>query len=152
MVNGRRYVGSAVNFSSRWSLHDRQLTTGAHHSKHLQRAWNKYGSESFVFRVLEECEKESLIEREQHYIDTLSPEFNSRPNAASQLGFKMSDETKKKLSESAKRTRNFTGHRHSEASKKKISDSRKGKGGAHSHQRGAQIFLLLLKEGLFRKK
>src|SRR5690606_34420785 len=43
--SGRRYVGSAVNFSARWRLHYTQLCAGKHHSRHLQRAWNKYGED-----------------------------------------------------------------------------------------------------------
>lgn len=126
--NGRRYIGSAANFSSRWRLHYTQLETGTHHSRHLQRSWNKYGESGFVFRVVEQCDRASIIEREQHYIDTLKPEFNSRPDATSQLGFKFSEESKKKMSEAAKRSRNFKGHKHSEETKRRISESRKGKG------------------------
>lgn len=124
--NGRQYVGSAVDVAKRWKLHHRHLSQGRHHSKHLQRAWNKYGESSFVFVVLEECSKSELIEMEQKHIDIMKPKFNSRPMAASQLGFKMSDESKAKLSESAKRTKNFTGHSHSEETKARISATKTG--------------------------
>lgn len=136
-ANGRRYVGSAVNFQKRWCEHYRQLTELKHHSLHMQRAWNKYGESAFVFRVIEQCSVDSLVEREQHYIDSLKPEFNSAPVAGSQLGYKHSEESRKKMSLS--RDRSFSpmkGRRHSEESKRKTSESRKGKGtGPHSKER-----------------
>jgi group I intron endonuclease len=125
--NSRRYIGSAVRLSHRWRLHYTQLQSGKHHSRHLQRAWNKYGEESFVFRVIEQCSRENLISREQHYIDALCPEFNSRPNASSQDGFKFSIESRRKMS--ASRPKNFSpmkGKRHTEETKRKISEKKKG--------------------------
>ena len=52
-VNGKRYVGSAVNFKKRAIIHKYHLKKGTHHCEHLQRAWNKYGPESFAFVILE---------------------------------------------------------------------------------------------------
>lgn len=50
---------------------------GNHHTPYLQHAWNKYGAEAFEFSVLEQCLCENLETREQFYIDTLKPAFNS---------------------------------------------------------------------------
>lgn len=127
--NGRRYIGSAVNIDKRWRGHVLQLNEKRHHSRHLQRAWNKYGQAAFVFVVLEECMKGELILREQHYIDCLKPAFNSRPQAASQLGYRHTDETRRKMS--ASRRKDFSpmaGKRHTEESLRRISENRKGKG------------------------
>lgn len=97
------YVGSAVNLNSRRRDHTDTLRRGAHHNRHLQRAFNKYGGSSFVFSVLEFVEdKTRLIEREQYYIDTLKPDYNILPTAGSLLGFKFSGESKRKMSESRK--------------------------------------------------
>lgn len=73
-VNGKIYVGSVAGkygFCGRWSKHRNDLLKQHHHSVHLQRAWNKYGVDTFVFEILEECVPENCIEREQHYMDTL---------------------------------------------------------------------------------
>jgi group I intron endonuclease len=51
--NAKFYVGSTVDVHARWRTHRRKLRTGAHHSPHLQAAWNKYGEDAFVFRVVE---------------------------------------------------------------------------------------------------
>ena len=125
-VNGRRYIGSAVHFEKRWRLHFTQLQAGKHHSVHLQRAWNKHGADAFVFRVLEECEREQLIEREQAAIDRLAPEFNGRPDAGSQLGLKHRPESRRLMSVNSARNAAFAGRRHSEESKRQISEKKRG--------------------------
>ena len=102
-VNGHRYVGSAVNITQRWFRHKSDLNKNKHHSRHLQRSWNKYGSESFEFRVLEHCFFFMLIPREQFYIDELAPEYNNSHTAGSPLGVKHTDETRTKNSETRKK-------------------------------------------------
>jgi hypothetical protein len=43
-ANGHRYVGSSNNIQERWHKHISDLNRNKHHSRHLQNAWNKYGS------------------------------------------------------------------------------------------------------------
>lgn len=93
------YIGSAVNIPKRWVRHRSQLDANTHHSKYLQRVYNKYGKDSLTFEVVEFCEKNQLLAREQHYLDELKPIFNSYKVAGSPLGFKHSEETKRKISE-----------------------------------------------------
>lgn len=47
------YVGSAVNLRMRWYNHKTSLRKNKHVNSLLQRAWNKYGEECFVFEVIE---------------------------------------------------------------------------------------------------
>jgi group I intron endonuclease len=96
----RCYVGSAVNINSRWEAHKRTLRLDKHHSQQLQRHVGKYGIEDLVFIIIEPCFPEFLIIREQYYIDTLKPYFNSCKIAGSTLGirYKLSEETRKKIS------------------------------------------------------
>jgi group I intron endonuclease len=80
-VNGKRYIGSAAQYEDefkaklgfyvRWYLHVAHLQGEGsnHHCQHFQRAWNKYGHENFEFRILEFCEPDDCIEREQYYLD-----------------------------------------------------------------------------------
>ncbi len=96
-VNRRGYVGSAKSLRGRLSWHRQHLRAGDHFNQHLQRAWNKHGEEAFQFQVIEVCNLEKLIEREQYWIDTLeaaNPEFgyNGRPKAESTLGMKHTPE------------------------------------------------------------
>ena len=96
-LNGKKYIGSAVNFYKRKSLHLKQLTEKCHHSKYLQRAWNKYGGINFEFIILERVDsKENLIPREQWWLDNSNNEYNVCKTAGSPLGVKRSKATKDK--------------------------------------------------------
>jgi group I intron endonuclease len=75
-TTGKCYVGSSKQIYVRWSQHRSRLRRGKHTGVHLQRAWAKYGAEVFVFSVLEECGRDELEAREQHYIDLLEPDLN----------------------------------------------------------------------------
>lgn len=66
--NNKPYIGSSNNIERRWNEHIRQLNKGEHHSIKLQRAWNKYGEDNFVFTIIEECEINELLNREHYYI------------------------------------------------------------------------------------
>jgi len=101
-VNGNRYVGSAVKFSKRWCKHKRDLNSGKHHSRHLQRSWDKHGAGAFVFKVLVICSRENAVLYEQIAIDALHPEFNVSPTAGSCLGMKHCAESKARHSAASK--------------------------------------------------
>jgi group I intron endonuclease len=94
----RIYIGSAVNISARWSSHLGTLRRNKHRSLKLQRHYNKYGITDLEFTILLGCEKEDLIKTEQYFIDSYNPFFNSLKIAGSPLGFRHSDEAKKKMS------------------------------------------------------
>jgi group I intron endonuclease len=74
-VTGKSYIGSSKQIEKRWEQHLQTLKKGIHHSILLQRAWNKYEESSFQFEVLEECEEDVLLEREQRYLN-MKPEYN----------------------------------------------------------------------------
>jgi len=100
LVNGHIYVGSAVDFRKRWSVHKCYLNKNKHHSPHLQNAWNLYGSEKFEFTELEVVsDVDILLEREQFYIDTLQPEYNVLSIAGNSLGYKHTEESIVKMSQ-----------------------------------------------------
>lgn len=116
LVNGKRYVGSAIDIKQRWSEHRRTLRKGSHHSRHLQRAWNKYGEQYFGFVVLEYVMSEFLLDIEQRYLDSRNHAYNMTKCAGAPqrgkrlsvthrekiskalLGIKRSQETKAKMS------------------------------------------------------
>lgn len=130
LVNGKIYVGSAVDFYHRSRTHKSKLKYGEHANKHLQSAWIEYGEMAFEFIVLENVLwKSDLLDREQYWIDLTdchNPEhgYNFRKLAKNNLGLKkppISIETRKKLSIAN------TGRKLSEEHKKKISEFQKGK-------------------------
>lgn len=106
-VNGKQYVGSAKVFLRRWYRHSEDLRNGSHHSVLLQRAWNKYGEDSFEFRILEETTAKHAVAQEQvflNWLQTYDPRlgYNISPTANSSLGVKFSQETKAKMSAARK--------------------------------------------------
>lgn len=67
--NGKIYIGSAVDMHNRCEHHRSSLRRGDHINAHLQAAWNKYGEDSFTFKVLEFAEPSDLPHVEQHWLD-----------------------------------------------------------------------------------
>lgn len=100
--NNKVYIGSSKSIYSRWSAHRYSLRSGTHFSTHLQSAWSKYGEESFQFELIEECQEEELISREEHHIvsnlaNNRSFGYNTRTVCDRNNGIKASEETRKKL-------------------------------------------------------
>lgn len=97
-TNGRRYYGSSVNLKSRRWQHLFYLRSGRHNNKHLQRAWNKYGEESFTFSVVEMVDAHKLLSVEQVYINNNKGGYNIAPIAGSALGMKRTAAAKRRMS------------------------------------------------------
>lgn len=75
LENGKCYYGSSKDIKKRWRTHKNQLKSNTHHNSILQRAWGKYGENSFLFEIVELCDESLLHETEQRYLD-LYPEYN----------------------------------------------------------------------------
>jgi group I intron endonuclease len=101
-INNKFYIGSSINIKKRFREHLSSLRNNSHHSKYLQNAFNKHKENNFTFEILEECDSEFLILREQYFIDILSPVYNMAKIAGNTLGLKRTEDTKKKLSKSHK--------------------------------------------------
>lgn len=101
--SGKLYVGSALNANRRKIEHWRDLRGNRHGNRRLQRAWNKYGEDDFVFTVIEKVDDPAnLTTREQVWIDALNAigplGYNLAPQAGSTLGLCHSQETRRKMS------------------------------------------------------
>lgn len=101
--NNKLYVGSALSVYSRLNTHKRLLNNKKHPNSHLQKSWEKYGLENFIFEIIEECDVNLLQEREEYYIKHYQANnnkfgYNKRINCKTNLGLKYSDEHKKNLS------------------------------------------------------
>ncbi len=132
-ANGKFYIGSSVNLKRRRYWHFHELETNTHANKHLQRAYNMYGSEAFIFEILESFPKtitpKELFVIEQQYIDTLVPwdpqigynacKITGKPGI--RTGFNHSEKTKQIMSEQRK------GKPKSESFKQTMSKLTKGK-------------------------
>jgi group I intron endonuclease len=81
-VNGKRYVGSAVNMRCRWASHRRELRANKHGNKYLQNAWNKYGEAAFDFTIVELVLPAFLLDIEQKHLDANRGGYNLARYAA----------------------------------------------------------------------
>lgn len=86
----------------------------------INKALLKYGHENFSLTILEYCDIEAVIEREQSYFDILNPEYNVLPLAGSSGSYLHSAESKLKMSEARK---GKPGKPHSEEAKAKLSQA-----------------------------
>lgn len=79
LVTGDLYIGSSANVERRLQDHRDALLRGRYFEKndqklHLQRAWEKYGSDQFEFKCIDEVpEDRNLIEVEQWWLDVFWP-------------------------------------------------------------------------------
>jgi len=135
LFDGKFYIGKTVNFKARWSKHRNELNKNIHKNIHLQRAWNKYGEQGFIFVILESVWLHSnLIDREQHWLDVTNcynreVGYNLRLKAENNLGLKHSQKSKDAISIAHK------GLKHTEQTKIKM----KGRPKSDEHKRKLAI-------------
>lgn len=135
IINNKVYIGSAIKLKQRFYHHKYYLNKHKHKNKYLQLSWSKYGSDNFKFEIVEYCEVNRLIEREQYWIDKLKCYdrkigYNINPIAGSSLGKPCSKETKLKISLANKGNKwsdeakkKITGRKYSEEHRKRISEA-----------------------------
>lgn len=167
---GKVYVGHSTRIKDRLEKeHLPSLRAGAHPTKHLQNAWNKYGEDAFAFETLFEmpgATVEELVDAEIEIWTLFSPNvFNAfkprlpvdftvevrRNIGVLHKGRKLSPETKAKISASSKGRRHtpetrvkignvMRGRKLSPEHKAKLSEAKRGKKrGPHSTETRAKI-------------
>lgn len=81
-VNGRILLGSSLNLQGPLNAHRFMLTIGSHRNRDLQKDWNEFGEDKFVFEILETVKikdepgfdiKDELTLLEQIWIEKLRP-------------------------------------------------------------------------------
>lgn len=107
IVNNKKYIGKSINIFQRWSVHKHGLNKGEHPNILLQRAWNKYGKDCFIFQIAEECAEEELWIKEEYYINKFDS-FDNGYNLTSggEKGYDVSEEGKSRMREYIKEFRN----------------------------------------------
>lgn len=127
--SNRVYIGSSCRLKKRKARHFSDLRNNRHDNSALQRAWVKYRGD-LKFVVIEYCDVEVLIQREQHWMDFAATLWAGNYNQRTIAGKAgpLDEETKRKLSIA------MTGFQHSEESKAKISAGNKGKPKSSEHR------------------
>ena len=100
-VTGDCYIGSSKDVKRRWAQHKCPYTWNECPNSPLYKDMQKYGIDKFVFEILEEVEESFLKEKEQQFIETFKPSYNS--NNASGLDIERRKKYKKKYNKSDKR-------------------------------------------------
>ena len=139
IVTGDFYIGQSVNLHKRKISHFGCLKRKERRNTHLQNAFDKYGKQNFVFKIILYCEPDTLTYYEQKLVDIYDPSYNickkcvdspkgipqsaeaKRKNSISQKGKIRSVETRQKMSRARK------GIRLSEETRLKISKANKGR-------------------------
>ena len=76
-VTGDFYIGSSKNIENRWINHKCPSTWKRHPNNPMYLDIQKYGTDKFVFEILEEVEITHLKEKEQRFIEKMHPTYNS---------------------------------------------------------------------------
>lgn len=107
IINHKFYIGSTEDYTRRKQNHKYSLRHNCHPNQYLQNAFNKYGEENFKFEIIEYCEINELIIKEQHYLDLYKTYknnigYNLSPTAGRTLGIPCSQEKRIKIGKSNK--------------------------------------------------
>ena len=99
LVNKKQYIGSSDNLRRRLNNYFNPNHLLTYDYMYICRALLKHGYSNFSLSILEYCEPEQCLEREDFYISCLPHEYNILPKAGSSLGSKHSEESKQKISD-----------------------------------------------------
>ena len=138
-INNKCYIGQTIkSLKIRSCEHINQSKKQDNYYFH--NSLNKYGSENFIWEILEECDnREKMNEREKFYINFFNSfgekGYNLNEGGGGNIGLKMSNETKIKMSNSRK------GKICGDETRKKISESNKGKKLSDEHKKKLSISL-----------
>lgn len=105
--NNKRYIGCSSDVKSRWNHHKHLLRLNKHNNKYLQSSWNKYGEDQFIFTILFQFNDiNEMYTKEKELVELNSNLFYNLSDGGKggTAGFKWTDESRKKLSESKKLT------------------------------------------------
>ena len=65
-ITNKEYIGSTSNIGSRITKHFSELKLNKHTNHAMQDDFNEHGIDSFVYRIVEEC-NDNLLEKEREY-------------------------------------------------------------------------------------
>lgn len=113
-INNKKYVGQTISLKERWQKHILYGTKSYNYKSKsfaIHSAIHKYGLENFILEILDKCDNlNQSNEKEEFYVaklNTLAPNgYNLLPGGNNRT---LSEETKKKISETLKITGYFIG-------------------------------------------
>ena len=106
-LNNKEYLGSTAN-AKRRLLKYYDLSSLKLANMPIYKAILKHGHSNFIFEIIEYCEQNMVLEREQYYLDNFDFDYNILEKADSILGYKHTEETLSKM----KGRTNALGYKH----------------------------------------
>lgn len=58
IINGKIYIEGSVNLDKIWNRHKVELNFNGHRNVALQKDWNEFGENNFVFEILSEIKQD----------------------------------------------------------------------------------------------
>lgn len=123
--NGKIYIGQSVDIRHRKNCHNYDLKNNRHKNHYLQKEYNE-NPKAFKYEVLCICEKKELNDLEIFYIEkykTTNSNFGYNIERGGIGGGRMSEETKKKISEANKGNTVMVGRKLTDEWKKHLSEA-----------------------------
>lgn len=99
--NGKVYIGQSVDVEDRIYKHKLALRGNYHKNDHLQKAWNKYGEDSFLFELIKSCKVRYLDRFEKLYIHiykSMNVKYGYNNDTGGNLNKTLAPQTIEKLS------------------------------------------------------
>lgn len=128
LINGKIYIGQTVRkLSTRISNHK------CYNGSLISNAFKKYGDENFSIEIIDRASSKNELDTKEIYwierYNSIAPNgYNITKGGGGTIGYKLSDETKQKISKANKGKVSPTkGYKLSDETKQKIRSSRKGK-------------------------
>ena len=159
IINNKIYIGQTrESFIKRYWHHRCLLNNNHHDNPYLQNAWNKYGSDNFIYIVIEVVKDPCLIdELEIQYISYYKRKnlsYNILNGGQGKIGVPNPPETCKRIGEINRKR--MLGSKLPEETKKKMSQSRKGRyvprGTDKLNEKDARVIKEMLIDGLSPRK
>lgn len=98
LISGKTYIGSSANLGRRFTdYYSYNYIINSKSVMLIHKALLKYSYSGFKLEIIEYCNKDDLLNREQYYFSLFKPEYNIYQRAGSPLGYKHTKETMAKL-------------------------------------------------------
>lgn len=147
-VNGKKYVGSAINLWLRILDYKQTAYCTMNSQTLIVKAFKKYGYESFTLYIVEitNKEKDSLLKAEQSWIDSLTPEYNILKYSHNSIGYKHTQESLLLIKNS------IIGKKRDSEVRRKISERQLGEKNSFWRKTHTKEALALIKEKAINRK
>ena len=132
-VNGKEYIGQTVGSLVKRKSQHMTATMSHIDNSYFHKAIRKYGIDNFKWKIIHKCNDADFLNRLEifyiGYYDTfIGNGYNLTLGGGGRFGYKISDETRKKLSIARiGKDSPMYGKKHSAETKRKMSEAQKGK-------------------------